>query len=60
VLLQSHLSRTALPTSELRADASGLLERAHTLAAALVDVIASEGWLKPVRWRAAKAGRATE
>ena len=46
LLLQAHLSRRHLG-SELRGDAGAVCEQAVTLLQALVDVISSEGWLKP-------------
>jgi pre-mRNA-splicing helicase BRR2 len=46
LLLQAHFSRRSLP-AELRADQAKVLESAVTLVQAIVDVISSEGWLKP-------------
>eukprot|EP00743_Colponemidia_sp_Colp-15_P003837 GILK01004141.1.p1 GENE.GILK01004141.1~~GILK01004141.1.p1 ORF type:complete len:2133 (-),score=509.56 GILK01004141.1:241-6198(-) len=46
ILLQSHFSRTSLPT-DLSADQKVILEQAHRLIQAMVDVISSGGWLKP-------------
>jgi pre-mRNA-splicing helicase BRR2 len=49
VLLQAHFSRLAatLPSPELRADVGRLLPDALNLLYALVDVVSSEGHLKP-------------
>ena len=47
VLLQAHLSRASGVSSELRADTAAILGDAVTLLQALVDVVSSEGWLKP-------------
>ncbi|CAM9812570.1 unnamed protein product [Ectocarpus sp. 6 AP-2014] len=46
VLLQSHFSRTALST-DLRADQKVVLLDSVRLLQAVVDVISSNGWLKP-------------
>mgnify|MGYP005990180507 CR=1 FL=1 len=46
VLLQSHFSRLALP-AELRGDLHTILRDSIKLLQALVDVVASQGWLKP-------------
>jgi pre-mRNA-splicing helicase BRR2 len=46
LLLQSHFTRRPL-AGELRGDQAAVLEAAVPLVQALVDVISSEGWLKP-------------
>jgi len=46
ILLQCHFSRTSLPT-DLRADQKLVLKEAVNLIQAIVDVISSNGWLKP-------------
>jgi pre-mRNA-splicing helicase BRR2 len=46
LLLQAHFSRRALG-AELAGDARTIAARAVTLLQAMVDVISSEGWLKP-------------
>ncbi|GKY92360.1 hypothetical protein MPSEU_000206900 [Mayamaea pseudoterrestris] len=46
VLLQSHFSRLTLP-AEMRTDLEWVLREAVDLIQALVDVISSNGWLKP-------------
>lgn len=46
ILLQGHLSRIALAT-DLKADQKEVISNALKLLQALVDVISSEGWLKP-------------
>eukprot|EP01029_Cantina_marsupialis_P030669 TRINITY_DN838_c0_g1_i3.p1 TRINITY_DN838_c0_g1~~TRINITY_DN838_c0_g1_i3.p1 ORF type:complete len:2186 (-),score=829.25 TRINITY_DN838_c0_g1_i3:132-6689(-) len=47
ILLQSHFSRFALPT-ELKLDQKEVLTTSVRLLQAMVDVIASNGWMKPV------------
>lgn len=47
LLLQAHFSRRALPTPELRSDQQRVVVDACSLLPAMVDVVASEGWLKP-------------
>ena len=47
LLLQAHLTRRALGSAELESDLSAVLTRALPLLCAMVDVISSEGWLKP-------------
>jgi pre-mRNA-splicing helicase BRR2 len=46
VLLQCHFSRTAI-SSDLRVDQKAILKEAPKLVQAIVDVISSNGWLKP-------------
>ena len=46
ILLQSHFSRKPLPP-ELRTDLETVLPQAIKLVQAIVDVISSNGWLKP-------------
>jgi len=46
LLLQAHFSRRAL-APELRNDLARILQESVTLVQALVDVVSSEGWLKP-------------
>lgn len=46
ILLQSHLSRKPL-SLEMRTDQKAVLQEAVNLIQALVDVISSNGWLKP-------------
>ena len=46
LLLQSHFSRTAL-SSDLRIDQRLVVRESITLIQAIVDVISSNGWLKP-------------
>eukprot|EP01138_Halocafeteria_seosinensis_P016461 gb/GECG01016792.1/.p1 GENE.gb/GECG01016792.1/~~gb/GECG01016792.1/.p1 ORF type:complete len:2228 (+),score=336.86 gb/GECG01016792.1/:1-6684(+) len=46
ILLQAHFSRKPLPT-DMRGDQSQVLTSAISLLQALVDVVASSGWLKP-------------
>jgi pre-mRNA-splicing helicase BRR2 len=46
LLLQAHFNRTAV-TVELRVDQLKILKQGIVLAQALVDVISSQGWLKP-------------
>ena len=46
ILLQSHFSRLALP-EDMRNDQKIVLKEAVTLIQAIVDVISSNGWLKP-------------
>jgi len=46
VLLQCHFSRLALP-AELRGDLHAVLQDGIKLLQAFVDVVASQGWLKP-------------
>eukprot|EP01107_Rhizomastix_libera_P003769 TRINITY_DN1648_c0_g2_i1.p2 TRINITY_DN1648_c0_g2~~TRINITY_DN1648_c0_g2_i1.p2 ORF type:complete len:2183 (-),score=603.76 TRINITY_DN1648_c0_g2_i1:51-6599(-) len=46
VLLQTHFSRTPLP-GDLAIDQAVVLGNAHRLVRAMVDVIASSGWLTP-------------
>ena len=47
VLLQCHLSRMELPSPELRCDQVKVLQDSIRLLQAIVDVISSNGWLKP-------------
>ena len=47
ILLQSHFSRTVLPSSDLRTDQSKITVQCIPLIQAMVDVISSHGWLKP-------------
>jgi pre-mRNA-splicing helicase BRR2 len=47
VLLQCHFSRTPLPSAELRLDQQKVLKDSIKLLQAVVDVISSNGWLKP-------------
>jgi pre-mRNA-splicing helicase BRR2 len=46
VLLQCHFSRKAVP-EDIRVDQKTVLKEAVTLIQAIVDVISSNGWLKP-------------
>lgn len=46
ILLQSHFNRVAIST-ELRADQLSVLKHSVLLVQAMVDVISSQGWLKP-------------
>lgn len=46
VLLQAHFSRTPLP-ADLRLDRDEVVRKALPLVGALVDVIASNGWMRP-------------
>ena len=46
IMLQTHFSRKTLP-SDLRADQRIVLKEAVNLIQAIVDVISSNGWLKP-------------
>lgn len=46
VLLQTHFSRTPL-SSDLRSDQQKLIGQTTTIIQAIVDVISSNGWLKP-------------
>ena len=46
VLLQAHFSRHRLP-QELQSDQREILVKVPRLVQALVDVISSNGWLKP-------------
>ena len=46
ILIQSHFSRKAL-SSDLRSDQHMVLEESINLLQAIVDVISSNGWLKP-------------
>jgi len=46
IMLQCHFSRKLLP-SDMRPDLSAVLKEATTIIQAIVDVISSNGWLKP-------------
>ena len=47
VLLQYHFSRKTLPTEPLKQDLKNILSKVVILCHAMVDVISSNGWLKP-------------
>lgn len=46
ILLQSHFSRRSVP-EDMRLDKEAILKQCVTLIQAMVDVISSNGWLKP-------------